>query len=231
MLRSNAVAGVPKDSVELEAAGAGVRADGHVQLPCPFVERVEVGVVDEAAADLDAAQVDGDGAVVLSEPELAFHLVHGQYGNHSGPAEASLAFGVDVGHPAVVASADGGLFGGVVGDGACPHRGEEDLQVGAEFVHVGDARLHVQHELGISGQRDVTDEDAELAARAAARPRRPDGASVDDPVLHHLAAFEGLVGSSGLVLTLRGVHVLPRLVDLDHVRVCIDDSHLVPPYD
>ena len=220
-----------EDGVQFETPGAGVRAYGHVQLRCPLVDRVEVRVVDEPVADLDAAQVDGDRAVVFRKPQLALRLLQVQHGHRRCPAEAALALRVDVGHPPVVAPAEGNLFGGIGGDGSRPHGGVEHLQVGAELVHVGDARLHVQHELGVGRQHDVADEEAELAARAAARPRRPDGAPADDPVLHHLAVLERLVGRARPVVTLRRVHVVPRLVYLYDVRVCVYDAHRLPPQD
>jgi len=218
-----------ENGINLEAARAGMRADRHVQLRRPLVDREEIRVADQPVARLHPPEVHRHRSMIFREAKLLLHLIHRQHRHGRCPAQPSLALRPHVRHPPVVAAAERRLFGGVVRQRPGPQRRVQHLHVCAKLVHVPDARSHVEQELRIHRKLHVVDEQANFALLAAAGPRGADLMAADDPALRHLARFERLVLDPRLEVPLPRVHVLPRGIDLEDVSVSVDDSHGVPP--
>ena len=168
-------------------------------------------------ADLIVALLeDAAGAVVFGEPQLLQRRLHIDERRNAHPSQAPIGLGATVGEPAVVAPRLRHLpLRPRIGN----HQKErriDDLDLGAQLVHVAQAGLHVEELAGLH------DRPAEMVvADSAAR-----GLGIHDPVAQIGYRLVGArtEGGDRLVSLLLRRHVLPGGVGLVNVRVGVNDA-------
>ena len=226
--------GGPQPDVAAVAVG-DVDGDGHI-LALGFGEDgVEVGVGEEAVA-FQRLHTDGDGAVLLGEPNLVDGFVDHEVWDDAGPAEAALALLPDVGEPLVPGAAEGCLSFGPSGDGFEPDGVVEYLNVDTKLVHVVEAHLYVVHLAGFFGcTHGPASVLGNLLDLLLAEGREVGSAefAIYEPIVTY--AFIGRGVEQGAELLFRRLQIVPSAFSFHHMGIGVDDlqfhlcCHMVSP--
>ena len=200
-------------------AGAEVEADGHVQPLGLLVQREEVRVDAPLVRFQIALLQDAARAVVLGETQLFQRRLDVAGGRHAYPAQPTVRLCAAVCQPAVVAAGDREFRLRRVRRLHEEERRIDDLRLRAEFVHVAQARLHVQQFTRF--QRS--------AALAVVSDASMLALAVHQPVAHRRAVRIGVGGElrRGLVRRPLRRDEIPRAVRLVNVRIAVYDSKLL----
>jgi hypothetical protein len=222
--------GRDRDRVAVEVVQPGVAVgdvnrDRHIEAARLVVDRVEVGVGEQAVA-LDRPQQHGAGAVLLGEADLIEGVRDARGRHDAGPAQPSLAVAIDIGEPAVPALAERHLHGNALGHGLDEDRVVEDLNVDPDPIHVLETEIDVAQLARLPRFGELPAHlplaPLELLAGKDREAKAPDLA-VDEPELESRARLFGRLERDRAVFPLGRVHVVPRAGRLDDVGVGIDD--------
>ena len=196
-----------------------MEADGHVQPLGLLVQREEVRVGAPLVRFQIALLQDAARAVVLGETQLLQRRLDVAGGRYAYPAQPTVRLRAAVCQPAVVAASDRELRLRRVRRLHEEERRIDDLRLRAEFVHVAQARRHVQ-------QLTRFQRRAALAVVADASML---ALAVHQPVAHGRAVRIGVGGKlrRGLVRSRLRRDEIPRAVRLVNVRIAVYDSKLL----
>ena len=195
--------------VDGEIADAGVNADGHVEPARLFVKGKEIRIVQRVIG-FEPAHEDDAGAIAVRPTELVQSFVHSHQRKLNGPAQTVLGLGPDVGHPAIVGTAQRELDPRIIRDGPQEKCRIEDLNGGADLVHVLQPRVDVGHLARLLGSIFT------YVVPAADHP------PADEPKASRLARRHIHRERHRPIATILAFQVIPSLLAFNHVRVGID---------